>query len=137
MKIQMWSDFSCPFCYIGKRHLKTALAACGLTDRAELVFRSFELDPRAVSLRGGDVYRHLAEKYDMSIERAREMTEHTARQAALTGLIFRFDRLIPANTFDAHRLQHFAAERGKADAIGDALMSAFFSEGETFQKETR
>ncbi|GKX60431.1 DsbA family oxidoreductase [Leminorella grimontii] len=129
MKIQMWSDFSCPFCYIGKQHLKKALSACGLIERAEIVFRSFELDPRAVSLQSGDIYRHLSEKYDMGIMEVKEMTEQIARQGAIAGLSFRFDRLIPTNTFDAHRLLHFAAGSGSADAVGEALFYASFTEG--------
>lgn len=129
MKIQMWSDFSCPFCYIGKQHLKKALTACDLIGRAEIVFRSFELDPSAVSLQSGDIYRHLSEKYDMGIMEAKEMTEQIARQAAIAGLSFRFDRLIRTNTFDAHRLLHFAAGSGTADSMSEALFYASFTEG--------
>lgn len=129
MKIQMWSDFSCPFCYIGKQHLKRALSACGLTERAEIVFRSFELDPRAVSLQSGDIYRHLSEKYDIGIMEAKEMTEQISRQAVIAGLSIRFDRLIRTNTFDAHRLLHFAAGSGMANSVGEALFYASFTEG--------
>ncbi|MBK5143269.1 DsbA family oxidoreductase [Budviciaceae bacterium BWR-B9] len=129
MKIQIWSDFSCPFCYIGKHHLKQALASFAEKESVEIVLRSFELDPSAPKLKQKDIYTHLSEKYDMSIPEAREMTANIAQQAKQTGLDFHFDKLIPTNTFDAHRLLHYAAEQGVMDVMSEALFEGMFTHG--------
>ncbi|WP_159565332.1 DsbA family oxidoreductase [Budvicia diplopodorum] len=128
MKIQIWSDFSCPFCYIGKHHLSAALATFSGRESVETIFRSFELDPNASPQSDTNIYTHLAEKYDMSIYQVEEMTGLIVEQAKQAGLDFNFDSLIPTNTFDAHRLLHFASERGVSEPMSEVLFKAFFTD---------
>ena len=132
MQIQIWSDLSCPFCVIGKKHLSQALALFaekrGKQD-VEIVHRSFELDPEAFADAGGDLNALLAKKYGKSVEVVQQMTANIAKQASILGLEFNFDRVIPTNTFDAHRLMHFAAERGQAGALEELLFKAYFTDG--------
>lgn len=128
MKIQIWSDFSCPFCYIGKHHLMSALDAFSGRESVEIIFRSFELDPNAPVSGNTNIHSHLSEKYDMSLHDAREMTTRITQQAKLAGLDFNFDYLIPANTFDAHRLLHFACDQGLSEPMAERLFKAYFTD---------
>jgi predicted DsbA family dithiol-disulfide isomerase len=130
MKVEVWSDFGCPFCYIGKRRFEEALEHFAHKNEVELVFRSFELDPHAERDFDYDVHDMLSAKYGMSRERAIAMNENVGLQAQEVGLTFNFDTLVLTNTFDAHRLAHFAAEQGKTNAMADRLFRAYFTNSE-------
>lgn len=130
MKIDVWSDFVCPFCYIGKRHLEKALAAFPHKDQVEVEFKSYELDPNAPIKSEKSIYEELASKYGQSIEKAREMCANIAHQASNVGLTYHFDTMIPTNTFDAHRLTKFAKTENKDLELTEALLYAFFTKSE-------
>lgn len=133
MQVDIWSDVVCPWCYIGKRRFEAALASFAHADSIEIVWRSFELDPRAPAERTGDYASRLSKKYGMSHERAMASLHHMTDVAAEEGLSFDFARTRSGNTFDAHRLLHFALERGGAavqGALKERLLLAYFSEGE-------
>jgi predicted DsbA family dithiol-disulfide isomerase len=130
MKVEIWSDVVCPWCYIGKRRFEQALAGFPHRDEVEVVWRAFELDPSAPSERIGDYAEHLAAKYGVPLVQAQQMIENMTRVAAQDGLEFRFDTARPGNTFDAHRLLHLAAEQGDQDAVKERLLRATFTEGE-------
>lgn len=129
MNVEIWSDVVCPWCYIGKRRFETALAAFEHADEVEVVWRSFELDPRAPRERIGDYATRLAKKYGTSFERAQVTISHMADVAAEEGLDFDFARARAGNTFDAHRLLHYAAGHGLQGALKERLLRAYFSEG--------
>ncbi|WP_407564320.1 DsbA family protein [Streptomyces sp. 184] len=127
MKIEVFSDMVCPWCYIGKRRLRSALERLG--EPADVVWRSFQLDPDYP----GGVRWTLPEahlnRYGVSrAENDRRLAMVTAL-AAREGLEYRLDRALVANTFDAHRLVHHAATRGAADDVVDRLMRAYAVEG--------
>ena len=130
MKVEIWSDVVCPWCYVGKRRFEQALAAFPQREQVEVVWRSFELDAQAPRERTGDYAALLAAKYGFSVERGQQMIDTMTATAAQEGLDFRFDRARVGNTFDAHRLLHLAAERGVQDAVKERLMHATFTEGE-------
>lgn len=128
MKIEVWSDFACPFCYIGKKRLETALGRFAHGGEVKVEFKSFELDPRAPREIEHDVHDMLSAKYGMSREQAIAMNRNLSDQAQAAGLLFQFDTLKLTNTFDAHRLAQYAAEQGKGDAVVQALFRAYFSD---------
>ncbi|PLT28835.1 DsbA family oxidoreductase [Peribacillus deserti] len=128
MKIEVWSDFVCPFCYIGKRRLEEALAQFPNRDSVELEFKSFELDPNAEKFSGKNIHEALAEKYGMTIEQARNANAGVGQQAATVGLSFNFEDMKPTNTFDAHRLAKFAKTQGKEALITEELLHAYFTD---------
>ena len=131
MKVEIWSDVVCPWCYIGKRRFEAALAKFEHRDEVELVWRSFELDPstpHSKDMRGTYAER-LARKYRTSPEQAQGMLDNMTQVAATEGLEFRFDLSRGGNTFDAHRLLHLALERGVQDELKERLDKATFSEG--------
>ena len=124
MLVEIWSDVVCPWCYIGKRRFETALHRFDHADEVEVRWRSFELDPRAPSLRARTMPEHLAVKYGMTVEQAGERLEHMNRLAAAEGLTYDLAKTQGGNTFDAHRLVHLASS--KDPAIGAALEEALF-----------
>jgi predicted DsbA family dithiol-disulfide isomerase len=129
VKVEIWSDVVCPWCYVGKRRFEAALAQ--FDGDVELVWRSFELDPSAGPSpeEGGDYAHRLAKKYGGGLERAQSMIDTMTQTAAAEGLDFRFDLARPGSTFDAHRLLHLARERGIQDAVKERLDRATFTEG--------
>jgi len=129
VKIEVWSDIGCPWCYIGKRRLETALA--GFEQPVAVQWRSFQLDPGYPKDKRQPVYKALAEKKGSSLDQVRAMTEHVAELAALDGLTYDFERSVMVNTFDAHRLTHLAKAQGLGGEMHERLMRAQLIEGQT------
>jgi predicted DsbA family dithiol-disulfide isomerase len=134
VRVEIWSDVVCPWCYIGKRRFEAALARFEHRDGVEVVRRSFELDPSAVSVRtpgeGPDHADHLAAKYGMSRSDAEAAIARTTAVAAEEGLDFRLEASLRSNTFDAHRLVHLGAEHGLAGRVEERLMRGYFTDAE-------
>jgi predicted DsbA family dithiol-disulfide isomerase len=135
VEIEIWSDIACPWCYIGKRRFEQALAQFEHADELRVTWRSFELDPEAPKERTGDRTARLAEKYGMSVERAREIEAHLVATAAEDGLEFRFETARGGSTFDAHRIVHLAAEHALQDEMKERLLRAYFTEGQLMGDE--
>ncbi|WP_424214392.1 DsbA family oxidoreductase [Streptomyces sp. BI20] len=127
MRVEIWSDVACPWCYVGKARFARALDGFAHKDRVEVVFRSFELDPNA-DREAVPVLPMLARKYGRSLEEARAMSEHVATTARAEGLPYEVDGRLHGNTFDVHRLLHLAAARGRQDALLDLAFRANFAE---------
>jgi predicted DsbA family dithiol-disulfide isomerase len=127
MKVEIWSDIACPWCYVGKRRFESALAQ--FPHPVELTWRSFELDPDAVGGKDGSYAQRLAAKYGKTVEEAQGMLASMTATAAEEGLDLHFERAQAGSTFDAHRLLHLAAERGVQDALKERLVHAYFTEG--------
>jgi predicted DsbA family dithiol-disulfide isomerase len=132
LKVEVWSDIACPWCFIGKRRLETALREFPQGDEVEVEWRAFELDPRAPRIRDKSLTHNerLAKKYGMSVERAQAMNARLTGIAQEEGLAFDFDRIQSGNTFDAHRLLHLAKDRGVQDQVKERFMHAYLCEGE-------
>ncbi len=130
MDVEIWSDIACPWCYIGKRRFEAALAEFEHRDDVRVTWRSFELDPSAPYEREGDNATRIAEKYGITVERAREMGRAVTDAATGEGLDFRLDIQRSGTTFDGHRVIHLAAEHGLQDAMKERLMLAYFTEGQ-------
>lgn len=130
MKIEIWSDVACPWCYIGKRRFETALNAFPHKDSVEVQWRSYQLDPTVPEHYDGTEISYLAERKGMDPAQVRGMFAHVTEQAAGEGLDYKFDDVVVANSFNAHQLIHLAAAHGKADGVKEALLSAHFEHGE-------
>jgi predicted DsbA family dithiol-disulfide isomerase len=130
MHVEIWSDIACPWCYVGKRRFEAALAQFEGAEDVEVTWRSFELDPGAPAERPEGGTTHLARKYGTTVEQARSMERQMTEVAAGEGLEFRFDRLRPGSTFDAHRVVHLAGAHGLQDAMKERLLRAYLAEGE-------
>jgi len=124
MKIEIWSDFVCPFCYIGKRKLEQALE--NFDSNVEITYKAFQLDPSAKTEDNLQIDEVLAKKYNMSIEKAREMNNNVAANAKSVGLDYNFDGMAYPNTFLAHKLMKYAESKNLDKALAEKLFEAHF-----------
>ncbi|MGW1748187.1 DsbA family oxidoreductase [Streptomyces sp. NPDC002092] len=128
MKVEIWSDIACPWCYVGKARFEKALGAFPHRDQVEVVHRSFELDPGRAKGDVQPVIKMLTKKYGMSEAQAQAGEENLGAQAAAEGLEYRTRDRDHGNTFDMHRLLHLAKEQGKQDELIQLLYQANFAE---------
>ena len=128
MQVEIWSDVICPWCFIGKRRLEIALANFAQKESVALVWRSFELDPESPPQYPVSLEEMLAQKYDVSPQDAAAMDARVTGQAKEVGLEYHLNTARPGNTFDAHRLLHFAASRQLGNQAAERVMQAYFSE---------
>ncbi|TWS20537.1 DsbA family oxidoreductase [Tsukamurella asaccharolytica] len=129
MRVDVWTDINCPFCYIGKARFEEALAAFPQRDQVEVIHRSFELDPTAGP--SEPVIPRIAAKYGISEAQAAANERGLGAQAQQLGLPYQVDGRDSGNSFDMHRLLHWALELGRQEALLDALYAANFAESET------
>lgn len=129
MKIEIWSDYVCPFCYIGKKSFEEALSAFPHKDKLDIEFKSFQLDPNTPPYTGEDYYESVGEKFG-GAQKAKEMMAGITEKAKESGLDFHFDTMKNTNTFDAHRLMKFARTYNKDFALSDSLFYANFTKSE-------
>jgi protein disulfide-isomerase len=129
LKIEIWSDVMCPFCYIGKRKIEKALDEFPHKEKIEIEWKSFQLDPTTKSQPGKSTYDYLAEKYGRDRQWSIEMHANVTDQAKTEGLEYNFDKAIIANSFDAHRLSHLAKKYGKGNELEELIFKAYFTEG--------
>jgi predicted DsbA family dithiol-disulfide isomerase len=130
MKVQIWSDVMCPFCYIGKRRFEEALTAFSHQDKVEIEWKSFQLNPALKTDTQLNVYQSLANSKGWQLEYAKQVTNQVAEMAAQVGLDFNFDRAVVANSFNAHRFSHLAKQHNLGDAAEEQLFRAYFTDGE-------
>ncbi|WP_306183808.1 DsbA family oxidoreductase [Streptomyces sp. MK5] len=128
MRVEIWTDIACPWCYVGKARFDKALAAFPHRDQVQVVHRSFELDPHRAKGDVTPVLTMLTRKYGMSEAQAQAGEDNLGAQAAAEGLEYRTRGRDHGNTFDMHRLLHFAEEQGRQSALLDALYRANFAE---------
>lgn len=134
MKIEVWSDFACPFCYIGKRHLEQALAQ--FEGEVEVIFRAFELDPHANGEPEGDIQQRLMQKYQKTAEQADEMINYVEEAGKQAGLDLRYRTTQYTRTFEAHRLAKFAESKDLGEAMVERLFIAYFTDNTILAKRT-
>ncbi|QIG42264.1 DsbA family oxidoreductase [Nocardioides anomalus] len=133
MRIEIWSDVVCPWCYIGKRHLESALESFPHADDVEVVYRSFELDPTAPQVPVETTVESLAKKFGTDVAGARELMKRADGAAAAAGLTFNHADALHARTVDAHRLLHLALADGgpaRQRELKEALLAAYFTRAE-------
>lgn len=138
MKVEVWSDIVCPFCYIGKRHYEKAVEELGLADNIELVWRSFQLDPEAdydKASKAKKSYESFAEKKGIPVAQAKQMFDQVNTMAQKAGLNYNFDIAINANTEKAHLLLQKSKEKGLGDAMKERLLKAYFMDGKDIEDD--
>lgn len=129
MKIEIWSDVMCPFCYIGKKRFDTALEKFQHKDEVEVEWKSYQLNPHLTTQTDKNINEYLAEHKGISIEEARSLNEHVTAMAAEVGLTYKMDEAVVANSFMAHRMTHFAKTKGKQSELEELLFKSYFTEG--------
>ncbi|MGP9616741.1 DsbA family oxidoreductase [Arthrobacter sp. AOP36-A1-22] len=129
LSVDIWSDISCPWCFIGKRRFEAALATLSFRDQVDVTWHSYQLDPSLPAHYDGTEFEYLSQKKGMDPAQVKQMLEHVTGQAADEGLHYDFGNLKVANSFTAHRLLHLAGAHGLAGEVKEALLSAQFEKG--------
>lgn len=130
LKVQIWSDIMCPYCYIGKRRIEGALAQFPHAANVEIEWKSFQLDASFVASEDDNMVEHLAEKYRKDKQWAQEMMDSMTQNAKNSGLDFHFEKAIMANSFNAHRLLHLAKKHNKSNELEELLFKAYLTDGQ-------
>jgi len=128
MKIEIWSDYACPYCYIGKRRLEKALENFSDREDIDISFKSFELDPSASYKTTTNTRDRISAKYRISIQKAQQMIDSITEHAKRVGLDYNYGTTRYTNTFDAHRIAKYAETKGKGLEISEKLLHAYFNE---------
>lgn len=129
MKVEIWSDFACPFCYLGDKKFEMALAEFENKEQVEIEFKSFQLDVHATSHPGEDIHALISKKYGISYEQAKASNDQIIKAAKEVGLQYDFDILKPNNTGLAHEVAKYAAHMGKEKVLVERFFKAYFEEG--------
>jgi predicted DsbA family dithiol-disulfide isomerase len=129
MRVDIWSDIVCPWCYVGKRRFESALAAFDAGEDVEIFHRSFQLDPSAPRGRTSSRQEMLMKKYRLTPEQMAATDARMTQLAAEEGLDYHLEATVTGNTRDAHQLVHLAREEARQDAMIERLYRAYFSEG--------
>lgn len=129
LKVEIWSDVMCPFCFIGKRRFEKALHQFEFKNDVEVIWKSFQLDRDQETVPNKSVNQYLAERKGWTPEYAKQMNDHVTRMAAQVGLVYDFDKAVVANSFDAHRVLQFAKTKNLGDALEEQLFTAYFKNG--------
>jgi predicted DsbA family dithiol-disulfide isomerase len=131
LSVEVWSDIACPWCYVGKRRLETAIRQFPHADSVVVSWHAFELDPSAPAVRDPlqSYAERIAKKYGSSVAHTDAMIQRMVDIAAAEGLPFDFQRIRPGNTFQAHRLLHLAKQHGLQDALKERLLRGYLCEG--------
>ncbi len=129
MKVEIWSDIMCPFCYMGKRKFELALAEFEHKDKIEIIWKSFQLHPELKKSTPTDIEELIAGKKGIDTNQAKHINEQVAQAGRQVGLNFNFDKVLAINTFDAHRFLHFAKANGKTNEAEEVMFSAYYTDG--------
>ncbi|TSD63460.1 DsbA family oxidoreductase [Inquilinus sp. KBS0705] len=129
MKVEIWSDVMCPFCYIGKRRFEDALQQFKHEDDVEVEWKSFQLNPDMKTDPSVNISQYLADVKGWTLEYAQQMNNHVTEMATEVGLTYNMDKAVVANSFNAHRFTHMAKQHGLGDAAEEQLFKAYFTDG--------
>jgi len=129
MKVEIWSDVVCPFCYIGKRRFEQALAGFAPKEQVEIEWKSFQLDPELDNREGLSVHAYLGKRKGGTEADGKRMNDQMAAMANTVGLQYNFDKAILNNTQKAHQLLHFAKTKGLQNKMKDRFLKAYYTEG--------
>lgn len=129
VEIKIWSDIMCPFCYIGKRHLEKAVQHLRFQDYIRIEWKSFQLDPDLEVSGSPHIYQYLADRKGIRYAQSVAMHQQVAAMAAEVGLNYDFDKLVVANSFQAHRLIQLAKTVDLGDEAEEILFKAYFEQG--------
>ena len=131
MKIEIWSDVMCPFCYIGKRNFETALSQFADKDHIEVEWKSFQLDPDIPEVPNESYEQYLVKRKGLSLEQVQGMLANVTESAKQVCLEYNFDTSVMVNSRKAHQLIQFAKSKNLGDAAEERLFKAFFTEGKS------
>ncbi|UPW82996.1 DsbA family protein [Lysinibacillus sp. Ag94] len=135
MKIEVFSDFTCPFCYIGKRELERAIDLAGYSGQVEIEYKAYQIGPNTPKEDAPTLYDGMAAKFNSTLKEVKEITKGIARRAEEIGLHYNFEEMKTAHTEKAHRLAKWTRKFGKESVYTEELMSGYFTKGKDLNDE--
>jgi protein disulfide-isomerase len=137
MKIEIWSDVMCPFCYIGKRHLEKALSTFPGKENIEIVWKSFQLNPNLSETvdSSQNSYKYIANSKGITLEQSKAMHQNVVDMGKKANLDFNFDKALISNSLKAHRMLQMAKTKNLGDQTKEVLLKAYFMEGKNMSDE--
>ena len=129
MKVEIWSDVMCPFCYIGKRRFEEALQDFEHKGQVEIEWKSFQLNPDTKTNPDINIDQYLADVKGWTLDYAQQLNSQVTQMAAEVGLEYNLDRAVVANSFNAHRFSHLAKSHGLGVEAEESLFRAYFTDG--------
>lgn len=135
MKIEVFSDFTCPFCYIGKRELERAIDLAGYSGQVEIEYKAYQIGPNTPKEDAPTLYDGMAAKFNSTLKEVKEITKGIARRAEEVGLHYNFEEMKTAHTEKAHRLAKWTRKFGKESVYTEELMSGYFTKGKDLNDE--
>lgn len=129
MKVEIWSDVMCPFCYIGKRRFEQALEKFDGKEEVEVEWKSFQLNPNLQTDPSVNINQYLADVKGWTLDHAKQLNGQVTEMAAGVGLTYNFDTAVVANSFDAHRFAHLAKKHNLGDKAEELLFKSYFTDG--------
>jgi predicted DsbA family dithiol-disulfide isomerase len=135
IQVDIWSDIVCPFCYIGKRNFEHAVEQAGMKDYVKVVWHSFELAPGIQTNPEASIYEELGKRKGWSLEQSKQIHKQMEQRAKQSGLEYHFDKTIPANSFQAHRLLHLAKKHDVQNEVKEILLKGYFTDGKNIDDE--
>ncbi len=135
VKVEIWSDMVCPFCFIGKKKLEKAIATLAMQDQVEIVWHSYQLDPYFPKDTSISATKHLIEKKGISENQLNGMYQNLVNSGSQYGIDFHFEKSLSFNTFDAHRMWHWSKQFNRQNEWKEAVMIAYFTDGKDLSKK--
>ena len=131
ISIKIWSDIACPFCYIGKKHLESAISHLSEDQKKQILieWKSFQLDPNLPDYSELSVTEYLSQRKGIPLDKLKIMNQRVSEMGESAGIHFEFDSIKLGNTFNAHKLLQFSKQMGKGQETKDRLLKAYFEEG--------
>lgn len=136
IKVEIWSDIVCPFCYIGKRRFEKALEQFEHKDQVEVVWKSFQLNKDLETDLSKSLNQYLSDAKGLTLDQAQSLNQQVSEMAKGEGLTYNLNRAVVANSFNAQRLIQFAKVKGKGDEAEEALFKAYFTEGKNIDEHS-
>lgn len=127
MKVEMWMDFVCPYCYLGKAKFEKALESFSDKENVEIIYKSFELNPDASKIYHGTMSEFLSKEYGLTMEEVIKNNESLTAEANGLGLVYNLEKIKPVNSHYAHRLLQYSKEIGKDAELVSVMFKAHFT----------
>ena len=128
MKVEMWMDFVCPYCCLGKAKFEKALENFSGRENVEIIYKSFELSPNASKVFSGTMSELVSKEYGIPIKQVEENNERLTAEAKEFGIVYNLDKVMPVNTLYVHRLLQYSKEIGKDTQFVSAIFKAYFTD---------
>src|SRR5690625_3478383 len=134
VNIELWSDYTCPYCYIGKKRLELAIENLGLSNEISVELKSYQLESNSIDTKDMNILEHFKEKYKLKDDEVNNIVDDITQQSKKVNLAYNYKHMKQQNTFDAHQLVKYSFEIKKGEIMYERLLKAYFKEAAEISK---